>query len=495
MFTGVALASVALVLWSGCGSSGGGTGDFDAGLDGGPTYLPPADCAGACSGGQVCQGGQCVCPPYTTSCGGSCLPTAADPKNCGACGKTCGAAEACVAGACVTTCPEGMALCSGACVDPNTDNASCGGCGKPCPEGQGCNWGTCGAVKVATSGACAGGGPAPTSSIAGRTVRLAELGRSSFLRTAVCSCGGLSGAATFAAVDAFESAKGPYVEPGSSGGNVGVMGTFNFNNPVTIGGDLAVASSILSTRGLTVGGTFRANERLSVSGPVNVGGDAYAVDDLSSSDVFAIKGALHQPPSMKNGSGVSYASLVAESVAVVPPCPCAANDLVPIAQLVADHATANDDAAAGINPEMLKGSSGPTRLDLPCGSFYLTGIEQNGPVVIYAHGRTALYIKGRVGSRQIALAVDPGGELDVFVDGDLDLSAESFVVGNGVAPAVTRLFVSGSVSINNSVRVFGYLYALGRVSVNDTVTVYGGLFAGDYSGRDLAVHYDRTLVP
>lgn len=45
-----------------------------------------------------------ACDAGHADCGGACVRTAVDVQNCGACGRTCPASEACVAGACVQTC-------------------------------------------------------------------------------------------------------------------------------------------------------------------------------------------------------------------------------------------------------------------------------------------------------------------------------------------------------------------------------------------------------
>ena len=76
---------------------------------------------GACAPSKVCAEGHCVCPAGTTECGGTCVNTAADPRNCGSCGKRCQIYANCVAGVC--TCSLGTCAAS---------HASC------CASGQAC---------------------------------------------------------------------------------------------------------------------------------------------------------------------------------------------------------------------------------------------------------------------------------------------------------------------------------------------------------------------
>lgn len=55
-----------------------------------------------CSGGGVCQQGQCTCPPQNL-CHGLCADFATDFYNCGRCDNVCKASEVCQAGQCVPT--------------------------------------------------------------------------------------------------------------------------------------------------------------------------------------------------------------------------------------------------------------------------------------------------------------------------------------------------------------------------------------------------------
>lgn len=52
-----------------------------------------------CPDGNVCQAGQCACPPKNV-CNGVCVDFETDRMNCGACGIRCGGGEACESGLC-----------------------------------------------------------------------------------------------------------------------------------------------------------------------------------------------------------------------------------------------------------------------------------------------------------------------------------------------------------------------------------------------------------
>jgi hypothetical protein len=88
------------------------------------------------------------CTAGKTPCGDSCVGLQDDTLNCGKCGTTCGAGQACVAGACGYECPSADLKCdkdggAAVCVHAKTDNANCGACGKTCSVGQVCYGGQC----------------------------------------------------------------------------------------------------------------------------------------------------------------------------------------------------------------------------------------------------------------------------------------------------------------------------------------------------------------
>ena len=334
-----------------------------------------------------------VCPVYRSLCKGVCIPTSADPNNCGACGKQCTGDEVCSAGVCSTECTPGLTACDNACVDLANDNASCGKCGKACADGQGCADGLCvDAVPVGPAPKkCDGGGP-PINVGDKPDECLGGLAQTTF-RWSLCSCSDLNVSAKLS-TDAYDSTKGPYM-PGELGGGVGVdRDVTNWSEAVTVGGTLWVAGTKdYASSGpaseikadLHLGGSWKA------STPFKVGGPAYVVGKLS---------------------GVTVAGKT-EVVASVPPaCDCTENKLVPIAAIVQAHrAPNNDNAAIALDEAVFESPGSALRLDLPCGNFYFTSIETSLATTIYVHGRTALYVEGDVhGSSSLEwlkLTIDP----------------------------------------------------------------------------------------
>lgn len=129
-------------------------------------------CGYICPSGQTCQDAWCLesgskgnamstsaattisadlsCSGRETLCGNSCTDLFSDKKNCGVCGRTCGAEEICVSARCGPACTQsGTSLCGDTCVDLDTDNNNCGVCGTECPtflsnsKGSGCSYGKC----------------------------------------------------------------------------------------------------------------------------------------------------------------------------------------------------------------------------------------------------------------------------------------------------------------------------------------------------------------
>ena len=114
--------------------------------------------AGACFIGS-CASGFFDCDNQATT--GCEVDASADPKNCGACGKTCGAHSSCSSSKC--TCATGYLHCSnnaadGCEVDSTTDANNCGACGNACGAGNACISGVCHVCSNVPSAYCMGQG-------------------------------------------------------------------------------------------------------------------------------------------------------------------------------------------------------------------------------------------------------------------------------------------------------------------------------------------------
>jgi hypothetical protein len=89
-----------------------------------------------------------ACPLGTTLCLAECVDLRSDPRNCGACGRTCLPAQVCSLGSCACECPKPLTVCNTGCdrchcVDVLYDTLNCGGCGIACPAGEVCSNAMC----------------------------------------------------------------------------------------------------------------------------------------------------------------------------------------------------------------------------------------------------------------------------------------------------------------------------------------------------------------
>lgn len=101
-------------------------------------------CGASCPAGDACAEGVCKstgCPAGRQDCGGLCVDSNTNPLNCGACNSACTPPETCVGGACECAAPA--ELCNGVCKDLSTSSSDCGGCGNACAADQSCVDGAC----------------------------------------------------------------------------------------------------------------------------------------------------------------------------------------------------------------------------------------------------------------------------------------------------------------------------------------------------------------
>jgi hypothetical protein len=360
-------------------------------------------------------------------------------------------------------------------VDTQTDNGHCGSCSGVCGAGTGCVAGQCIPVPLLDGGSvsCVGGGP-PIDGGAGVGC-LGQTAQVTF-RWALCSCTDFDLSAPLL-TDAYDSTQGPY-RPGGLGGGVGVDRTvLNWSSSVDIGGDFwcsGTGTMRPSGPGSMVREELHLEGSIAAASPFTVARNAYVVGSVSG---VTLQGTLSHPAS------------------VAPPCDCTQSQIIPVGAIVAAHRPPNnDDARIGLDPTIAANGPGALRIDLSCGNFYLTQINTSRPLVIYAHGRTALYIDGDVtSSAQLTFALDSTAELDVFIAGTI------LTIGSPSYPALARVYVGSTarLAFSSTSRIGGNLYAANSQLVdwsggND---VYGSVFAGNFKeSHDTAIHYDRAVL-
>jgi hypothetical protein len=351
------------------------------------------------------------------------------------------------------------------------------------------------------SNACMGVGPPITVNLPGGGAACAgNIAQTSFT-WALCACKDISINGNLV-TDAFNSTTGPYM-PGGKGGAVGMNGTYSGNQLTDVGGTFWTAS----TGGLMANQTLNAHQDLYVNGPASfnqksgVGLDAYINGALNVNAPFSIAQTFYSPlyTQMNPPSAmVTYGKLVPGPVTIGPACACDPSQLVPVNDIVDARKSNNDNLSIALDSGALSSFQNTTRLDLPCGNYYLDSINTNASVTIVAHGHTALYVGGSIMTNgSFEITVDPTGSFDIFVKGTISTN-QQFAVGSLNAPALTRLYLgsTSALSLNQGFQLAGNLYsALSSVSENQTANIYGAIFSGAFdSNQNTIIHYDSAIT-
>lgn len=435
------------------------------------------------------------CPLYHALCGGVCVDTNGDPAHCGGCDSSCDPGQVCSAGGCATTCLGELIACGGTCVDLLTNPAHCGGCPTACGESEGCSDGNC--VPTVTVGDppadCADFGSLIVD-MGGEQTCLDVTAETNFT-WALCSCTGID-LSNEVLTDAYDSRLGPYV-PGGVGGGVGTGGAFDASNRLNIGGTFWSAAHMTLSNDVAVAGELHVGGGLA-TGLMSVALDAWVAGNVSTSSTLTIDGTLHVPATSTVSGDVVTGAVVNEPVTAGQPCRCAADELVPVAALVAHYATDNDNAFVGLDAGVLNNPGAAVHLTLPCGIYYLDAIASAHAVTIVATGRTALFIGGSIsGSGNIQIVPASMAELDVFVAGTLDTSSK-LRLGSPNYPALLRMYfgTSGEIRVSNEVGVGGFIWAgYGSLRASNKIEIFGGLFTGAFDASNkVDIHYDRAIL-
>jgi hypothetical protein len=303
-------------------------------------------------------------------------------------------------------------------------------------------------------------------------------------------------------VDAYDSTKGPYM-PGGIGGGVGADGCYNATSNSTppgagIFGDLwaSCPGGINDSSDEYIAHDVRSGGPLSSSATMTIGNDAYANGSVTGG--VNIGGKLYAPTGANVGV-MPKGGVVRGPVSFPPPCDCQPNQIVPINAMVMAHASPNnDDATIGLNPNVMASPGAPTRLDLPCGSYYLTAIRPQVPVTIWAHGHTALYIGGDVTSADdITFGVDPTGTFDIFIAGTLSTQGR-LTIGSPNYPALMRVYIGGTagVTFSSDAIVAANIYVPnGPVTWSAGTDAFGSVFAHNFTATAaVRIHYDTAVL-
>jgi len=380
------------------------------------------------------------------------------------------------------------------CVDLQIDNGNCGVCGKSCPANQGCVDGACvPAWTPTTQPTCNGGGPPIVVHDGDAGTCTGQLAQTSFT-WGVCSCVDAKLTAEVL-IDGWNSTQGPY-KPGIMGGGLGVNHAVTSSSKDDIWGPMWAAAS----SGVSVTMSSQSTVHHDMQSGANVTADLACLKDAyvggNIVGPVAVTQTLYQPASGTR-TNVTYGKLVTQPVTVAPPCDCTTK--IPVAAYVAAAKTTNDDQSIGLDPGILAQTNPPARIDLPCGSYYLTGFSLNGSSAIVVHGKTAIFIDGNVdtsGFLEFGIDTTMASELDVFISGTLTSSSQ-FKFGSPNAPALARLYIGGTqpFTMSSGIVVAGEIW-VGNAPVDWTAQtdMFGAIFAGDFtSTAKLNLHHDQGV--
>lgn len=297
----------------------------------------------------------------------------------------------------------------------------------------------------------------------------------------------------------FDSREGPAPDDEGFGGGapVGMNGTYAAGAGYTrVGGSLSVAgpADLTFVGYLDVRGDLRLAGNALVPGYTRVARDAWFGGDFTGATITVERDLRHRGNllTVPNVGG----RVLREAVSVEPPCPCDAP--VNVRAILDRVRGRNDNAAIGLDPAILRRTVGATRVELPCGRFYLDEISGVGDLRVLVTGRVVLAVGGPIaalGNLQFELAAD--AELDLFVQGPLgQIGNVSF--GDRDRPAATRIYVAGAddIVLVGASAFVGNLYAPhARVTSPGFIDAYGSFFVRALDAAGFArISYDRAIT-
>jgi hypothetical protein len=317
--------------------------------------------------------------------------------------------------------------------------------------------------------------------------------------SSLCSCADTN-VAGYLRTRSFRSSEGPNA-PEVLGGSVGVNGSYITGGFADVGGSFTVAGprDVVFAGFLQAGEDLRLRPSFSVAGFVDVTRDAWLGGSLRAVARVAVGRDLYRAP----GTGVLGLTLLdvggverIEDVRVAPPCDC--EQLLDVAALVAEARTLNDNTSIGLDPEALARVAGVgTALALPTGRFYLRELGGLGALRLRISGKAALFVEDDfVAGGLFSVALDPGAEIDIFVQGNFVLAGAA-ILGDPARPRATRIYVGGSgdIAVAGLNAFVGNLYApTANVLVGGVGRVYGSLFGKNVVAAGfLDVGYDESI--
>jgi hypothetical protein len=349
---------------------------------------------------------------------------------------------------------------------------------------------------------CSGTGPIPLPGSDGGTGQctgdLAHL-----FRFAACACTSfaVSGTLTTSSFDSTSDAGPISTNAASIAANAAVA----TNAQTTVGGSVwaggqgvAQGSPAVTLEGTgTVAGDVQSGGDVQVGGIYQVTGNVFANGDVSLVDGGSLQvgGTVHVPAGDTASGVTAGGGVVSGPVQVAPPCDCSSP--IDIASIVAGSQDDNDDA--NLNPALAVTAfdQASPMVDLPCGQYWVDGMQSTGTVTLNVLGRVVLYVGGDVSVQALTINLPTtNAELDLFVAGSITILG-STAIGTLDAPARVRIYMSGStLGLSADAHVGANVYAPNAVvQLASDFQMWGAIFAQDlqFSGN-FSIAYDTSVL-
>lgn len=315
-------------------------------------------------------------------------------------------------------------------------------------------------------------------------------------RFALCACENVVVEAQLL-LDSFDSSDGPY-----GGSNVGHDGNLGVNQgPLLLDHKMNVfGSAYIGGGGLQMGTDSSISHNLQAYCPLTeitstsgeIGRNASTNGDVSSS--YTIRGDLYIPAGA-SVNGTVEGTTVRQPIPKILPCPCADDEVLNVARLTTWARTNNDNNE--VTPAIVAdayAAGGPSTLTLPCGRFFLTQISQPSSFDIIVTERAVLFVDGSMATQRLNITVHEGAELDLFVAGDVVVTA-SADFGSADQPAMVRTYIGGDLDMQASAGFAGNVYAPNaNVVFGANTTIHGALMARNVTfGARTTIHFDSAI--
>lgn len=255
---------------------------------------------------------------------------------------------------------------------------------------------------------------------------------------------------------------------------------------LTVSGGEARFDNRLQAAELRVAGTLRASNEVDVSGDAELGGLDVAGERVD------VGGTLTVPPGTELSSVVAAAEIVEGAIDVPAPCDCSRD--IDYGALRAAFRDVDGDGEDDYDerlpqneasypypapPWLLSGLVEDHSVYLGCGRYYFDEVQSAAALQIVAIGEVDVFVDGDVDvAGPLTISSEEGGTLDFYVNGRF-IPSNTVDLGNVGAPAAFRLYVADELRSAGPLSLSGALFAPhATVTADNRFENRGAIFAG-----------------